>query len=164
MEYDGAPGGKLNKTTLILMLNLLLLGACSPSGPPTRGIPTTFEDVCSKPNEGKRLLLAGYLNFPDHFTVSKGADPTVMLLLRPAPGAGGNAVGASVTLGSGPNHVAMPPQSFTPGDLKLTTADGATAGYHDKVKVSGTMYYPSSMASVEFKCGLDNALVESAGK
>ena len=24
------------------------------------------------------------------------------------------------------------------------------------------MYYPSSMANVEFKCGLDNTLIESA--
>jgi hypothetical protein len=154
----------MNKRISILTVCLLWLGACTGLGPPTPGTPTTFEDVCGKPNEGKRLSLEGYLNFPEHFTVSKGSDPTVMLLLRPSPGAGANPVGASVVLGNGPNRVAMPPKSFTPADLKLTTADGATVGYRDKVRVSGTMYYPSSIAHVDFKCGLDNSLVESAGK
>lgn len=151
------------KTSILLATVLLLLGACS-EGPRTRGVATTFEDVCNKSNEGKRLLLAGYLNFPNHFSVSKGDDPTVMMLLRSTPEPGKTDVGVSVMLGTGPNHVAMPPQSFSPADLKMTTSDGVQAGYRDKVNVSGTMYYPSSIATVEFKCGLSNSLVESAGK
>jgi hypothetical protein len=47
-------------------------------------------------------------------------------------------------------------------DLKVTTNDGKTVGHTDRVRVSGRMYYPSSMANVEFKCGLDNTLIESA--
>ena len=152
----------MKKRIPILTVCLLLLGACD-RGPRVRGAATTFEDVCGKANEGKRLALEGYLNFPDRFTVSKGDDPTVMLLLRPAPELGGSAVGVSIVLGNGPNHVAMPPQSFSPMDLKMTTSDGLVAGFRDKVKVSGNMYYPS-VAAVEFKCGLDYTLVESPGK
>jgi hypothetical protein len=109
-------------------------------------------------------MLSGYLNFPQHFSVSKGSDPTVMLLLRPAADAGGTPVGVSVILGSGPNKVEMPPQSFSPTDLKVTTSDGKTLGFRDKVNISGTMYFPSSIATVEFKCGFDNSLVESVAK
>ena len=148
----------------IPVLSLLLLGACGESGPPTPGVPTTFETVCGKANEDKRVSLEGYLDFPPQFSVSKGAETTVMLRMRPAPDSGGAVVGASVRLGNGANHVEMPPKSYTSAHLKVHTADGATVGHRDKIKVSGTMYYPSAVAKVDFKCGLTNTLVESAGK
>jgi hypothetical protein len=57
--------------------------------------------------------------------------------------------------------VEKPPRSFTAKDLKVTTNDGKTVGYTDRVRVSGTMYYPI-VSSVEFKCRLSNTLIESA--
>lgn len=37
-------------------------------------------------------------------------------------------------------------------------------GFRDKVKVSGTQYFPSSLAQVEFRCGLTSVLLEPAGQ
>lgn len=87
-----------------------------------------------------------------------------MMRLRPLFESRGTVVGIGVALGNGPNQVEMPPKSFSAADLKLHTQDGKVAGFRDKVKVSGTMYLPSSMATVEFKCGLSNVLIESAGR
>ena len=145
------------------MLFCCFLGGCGSSGPPTRGNPVTFEAVCDKANDGKRILLEGYLDFPESFKY-RGTDDTVMLRLKPAPDSKAAVVAASAKIGNGANHVEAPPKSFRREDLKLHTSDGQVAGYGQKVKVSGTMYYPSSMATVEFKCGLTNSLFESAGQ
>jgi len=129
------------------------------SGPPTAGTKVTFATVCDKANEDRRVALDGYLDFPSQF---KGKDVTIMMRLRAAPFATENVIGASVKLGTGPNHVEKPPRSFTSKDLKVTTNDGKTVGYADRVRVSGRMYYPLPTANVEFKCGLDKTLIESA--
>lgn len=137
----------------------LQITACD-SGPPTAGTPVTFATVCDKANEDKRVALEGYLDFPSQF---KGKDTTIMMRLRPTPLAKDDRViGASVKLGTGPNHVELPPRKYTANDLKVTTTDGRTLGAGDRVRISGTMYYPVATANVEFKCGLSNTLVESA--
>ncbi|MBV9328780.1 MAG: hypothetical protein JO352_34145 [Chloroflexi bacterium] len=37
----------------------------------------------------------------------------------------------------------------------------SSSGFGDKVKVSGTVYFPTSLADVEFSCALSNILVEA---
>jgi len=54
----------------------------------------------------------------------------------------------------------LAPKEFTDKDLKVHTSDGQVAGYGTKVKVSGKVYYP--LAGQDFKCGLENPLIESA--
>jgi hypothetical protein len=134
------------------------VAGCGEDGPPTAGTLVTFDTVCDRSNVDKRVALEGYLDFPEQF---KSRDVTVMMRLRAAPFAKDKVVGASVRLGTGPNHVALPPKSYTARDVKVTTNDGETVGYTDKVRVSGTMYYPGAIANVEFKCGLSNTLIES---
>jgi hypothetical protein len=144
-------------TRVAPLLLLLMLTACS-EGPPTPGTLVTFDNVCDKANEGKRVAVEGYLTFPSEF---KEHDISIMMRLRPAPdGHSKNVIGASVKLGS---QVEEPPVSFSQKDMKLHAADGKVLGYHDKVRVSGSMYYPSSIAHVEFECALSNTLIESAG-
>ena len=143
-----------------IVLFSLFLGACGESGPPTRGGPVTFTAVCDKANEGKRVMLEGYMEFPRTFGAS---EETVMMRLRPSLDSWANVVGVGVNMGSGANNVEMPPQTFKNTDLKVHTADGQVVGYADKIKVSGTMYLPSSLAQVEFKCGLSNPLFERGG-
>jgi hypothetical protein len=140
-----------------IVLFSLFLAACGESGPPTRGVPVAFESVCGKTNEGKRLMVEGYLSFPDSY---RGDDITVMMRLRPSLESNGTPVGASATLGNDVNHLEKPPDQYRKTDLKLHLANGQVVGYADKVQVSGTMYYPSSIAHVEFKCGLTNTLYE----
>jgi len=142
-----------------MLLLCCFLGACGESGPPTRGTATAFDSVCDKANDGKRVMLEGYLEFPQSFGAK---DEDVMLRLRPARDMYVNIVGIGATFGSAANKVELPPQQFKKSDLKVHLNDGQIAGYKDKVRVSGTLYLPSSMAQVEFKCGLSNPLFESA--
>jgi len=141
----------------IVPLLCFFLVACGESGPPTRGAPVTFEAVCGKANEGKRVMIEGFVEYPSSF---KANEDTIMMRVRPTLTSWENVVGASATLGNAANNVEMPPKVFKRSDLKIHTADGQVLGYLNKVKVSGTMYYPSSMAQVEFKCGLTNTLFE----
>jgi len=142
--------------TISVLCALLCFAGCS-EGPKTVGAPATFENVCDKSNDGKRLSLEGYLDFPSSF---KSSEPSIMMRLRPAFDSRATVVGVSVQLGSGPNQVELPPKQFTPADIKLHAGDGKLAGFRDKVRVSGTMYLPSSIAQVEFKCGLANTLID----
>jgi len=144
---------------LAAALFCVLLAGCGDSGPPTRGTPVSFADVCGKAYDGKRVMLEGFLRFPSEF---KSDEVTVMLRLKPDPETP-DVVGVSAKLGNAVNNVELPPSSFRNSDLKLHTSDGQVVGYQDKVRVSGTMYYPSAIAHVEFKCGLSNTLFESAG-
>jgi hypothetical protein len=140
-----------------VVLLSLFLGACGSSGPPTRGVPVAFNSVCEKANEGKRVMVEGYLSLPHSFHAD---DITVMLRMRPSPALEDTPVGVSATLGTDANNLEKPPDHYQRSDLKLHLADGQVVGYSDKVQVSGTMYYPSSIAQVEFKCGLSNTLYE----
>jgi hypothetical protein len=143
---------------IAVMLSVLFLGACE-SGPPTRGLPVAFNAVCNKENEGKRVMVEGYVNFPHSF---KEDEVSIMLRMRPEIDLGGTPLGVSAKLGNAVNSVELPPTHFSNLDLKLHLAGGQVAGFADKLKVSGTMYYPSSIARVEFKCGLSNTLYELA--
>ena len=143
---------------ITVVLCVLFLGACE-SGPPTQGIPVPFNSVCNKDNEGKRVMVEGYVNFPHSF---KEDEVSIMLRMRPALGLEETPLGVSAKLGNEVNNIELPPTRFNDSDLKLHLAGGKVAGYTDKLKVSGTMYYPSSIAHVEFKCGLSNTLYEPA--
>ena len=143
---------------ITVVLCVLFLGACE-SGPPTRGVPVAFNSVCNKDNEGKRVMVEGYVNFPHSF---KEDEVSIMLRMRPALGLDETPLGVSAKLGNEVNNIELPPTRFNDSDLKLHLAGGKVAGYADKLKVSGTMYYPSSIAHVEFKCGLSNTLYEIA--
>lgn len=145
----------------VVIVLILCMAACS-EGPKGPGVLVTFDTVCDKANDGKRLALEGYLDFPESF---KSKEITIMMRMHPALGPRGPAVvGVSVPLGNAANQVELPPKQFTAADLKLHTQDGQVAGFRDKVKVSGTMYFPSSIAQVEFRCGLTNVLIERAGQ
>jgi hypothetical protein len=150
----------MHRHCVLPFLCAALLGACgeAPKGP---GVPTTFDAVCDKANDGKRLSLEGYVDFPASF---KSKETSIMMRLRPALDQRNKVVGVGVPLGNGPNQVEMPPKRFTSADMKVHTQDGKVLGFRDKVKVSGTMYTPSSLADVEFKCGLSNVMVEGAAQ
>jgi len=93
----------------------------------------------------------------------KAKDISIMMRMRPSFEDRDKVVGVSVGLGSGANQVELPPKEYTGAEMKVHTHDGKVLGYRDKFKVTGTMYYPSSAAQVEFACGLTNTSIESAG-
>ena len=141
-------------------IGLFALVFCACGGgapePPTAGDPRDFASLCDKANEGKRVAVAGYLRFPEKFTGAR----SVMLRLYEGGDYAGSPVGVQAPIGNQANHAELAPKQYTDKDLKVHTSDGQVAGYGTRVRVSGKVYYP--MVGQDFKCGLENPLIESA--
>ena len=136
---------------------LILCAACGGglSEPPTTGEMKDFSSLCDKTNEGKRAAVIGFLRFPEKFT----GTTSVVLRLYPGGDYAGMPVGVQTRIGNQANQVELAPKEFTDKDLKVHTSDGQVAGYGSKVKISGKVYYP--LVGQDFKCGLENPLIES---
>ena len=144
---------------LIFCIGLLIFCAecgAGSSEPPTAGETKDFASLCDKANEGKRVAAVGFLRFPEKFTGTS----SVVLRLYGASDYTGAPVGVQTRIGNQANQVELAPKEFTDKDLKVHTSDGPVAGYGTRVKVSGKVYYP--MVGQDFKCGLENPLIESA--
>jgi hypothetical protein len=115
-----------------------------------------FPSLCDKANEGKRVAVIGFLRFPDKFTGTS----SVVLRLYSGGDYTGAPIGVQTKIGNGANQAELAPKEFTDKDLKVHTSDGQVAGYGTRVKVSGKVYYP--LVGQDFKCGLENPLIESA--
>ena len=136
----------------------LVCAACGggASGPPTAGEAKEFASVCDKANEGKRVAVVGYLRFPEKFT---GAQSVVLRLYGGGDYAGAP-LGVQTPIGNQANQAELAPKQYTDKDLKVHTSDGQLAGYGTRVRVSGSVYFP--MVGQDFKCALENPLIESA--
>jgi len=140
----------------MLALASAACGASAPPEPPTAGEAKEFASVCDKANEGKRVAVVGYPRFPEKFTGTS----SVVLRLYEGADYGGAPVGVQTPIGKQANQVELAPKQFTDKDLKVHTADGQVASYGTKVRVSGKVYFP--MVGQDFKCSLENPLIESA--
>ena len=140
----------------MLALASAACGASAPPEPPTAGEAKEFPSVCDKSNEGKRVAVVGYPRFPEKFT---GAQSVVLRLYEGADYAGAP-VGVQTPIGKQANQAELAPKQYTDKDLKVHTADGQVASYGTKVRVSGKVYFP--LVGQDFKCSLENPLIESA--
>jgi hypothetical protein len=143
----------------IFCIGLLIFCAACGGGstePPTAGETKEFGSVCDKANEGKRVAVTGFLRFPEKFTGTS----SVVLRLYSGGDYAGAPIGVQTRIGNQANQVELAPKEFTDKDLKVHTSDGQVAGYGTKVKVSGKVYYP--LVGQDFKCALENPLIESA--
>jgi len=143
----------------IFFIGLLIFCAACGGGstePPTAGETKEFASVCDKANEGKRVAVAGFLRFPDKFTGTS----SVVLRLYAGGDYAGAPIGVQTKIGNQANQAELAPKEFTDKDLKVHTSDGQVAGYGTRVKVSGKVYYP--LVGQDFKCALENPLIESA--
>lgn len=140
---------------IVLSLMACVLAACSDAAP-TAGEAKDFATVCDKANDGKRVAVVGYLYFPDSFT----GDQSVVLRLYSARDFSGDPIGVTVEFGAQANRLEPVADQYSESDLKVHLADGQLATTVTKVKVSGNVYYP--VVSQDFKCGLENPLVELA--
>jgi hypothetical protein len=148
-------------TILVLCLAGLAAITCGESAPPARGVAIRFEEACGKANEGKRVLLEGYLDFPVGGVGEK--DVTVMARFRPRLASWENTIGARVAIGKAPNHLEMPPAHYNSRDVRLHLADGGVVGYANKVKLSGTLYsvsFRSPLGPGDYTCGVTDTLFE----
>ena len=162
-NFNGKEFNRLKRSLMNLRssLCLALLIFCTACGggsnePPTAGETKDFASVCDKANEGKRVAVVGFLRFPEKFTGTS----SVVLRLYGAGDYAGAPIGVQTKIGNQANQVELAPKEFTDKDLKVHTSDGQVAGYGTRVKVSGKVYYP--LVGQDFKCGLENPLIESA--
>ena len=141
-----------------IVLLAFVFAACGGGAPepPTAGEARDFASLCDKANEGKRVAVVGYLRFPEQFTGTY----SVVLRLYERGDYAGAPVGVTAPVGNQANQVEIPPKKYTDKDLKVHTSDGQVAGYGSKVRVSGKLYYPT--VGQDFKCALENPLIESA--
>jgi hypothetical protein len=147
----------------------LVLAACS-EGPPTVGQPRAFDNVCDKSNDGQRVAVEGFLRLPETISVIKNrrgtgsATEIVTVRLFQSGGYAGTPIGVNFDFGTNPNNMdELPQPAYSDSDLKVHLTDGRTATYGQRVKISGTVYFPNQVLksdSVDFDCGLDNPLVE----
>jgi hypothetical protein len=143
----------------IFFIGLLMFFAACGAGssePPAPGEMKDFASLCDKANEGKRVAVIGFLRFPEKFTGTS----SVMLRLYVGADSAGSPVGVQTRIGNQANQVELAPKEYTDKDLKVHTSDGQVAAYGSRVKVSGKVYYP--LVGQDFKCGLENPLIESA--
>ena len=146
---------KFCAVALLALASAACGGAAAPE-PPTAGEVKEFASLCDKAHEGKRVAVVGYPRFPEKFT---GTSSVVLRLYGGADYAGAP-VGVQTPIGQQANQVELAPKQYTDKDLKLHTADGQVAGYGTKVRVSGKVYLP--LVGQDFKCALENPLIESA--
>ncbi len=154
-----------------LALVAVALVGCS-EGPPTVGEARAFDSVCDKANDGHRVAVEGFLRLPDQITVvtnRSGGSATEILAVRLFQSGAftGTPIGIDLDIGSEANQMdELPRPSYTDEDLKVHLTDGRTAGYGQRVRVSGTVYFPNDALKaddVDFDCGLNNPLVELTG-
>jgi hypothetical protein len=138
----------------------MYLAGCGDGVPPGDGTVVTFDTVCDKGNEGKRVALEGFLDFPDRFN-AKAA--TVVMKLKAAPTQTSRTIGARVKLNAGNNALAAPPDKYNENDLRAISHDGKPAGYRTRLKITGTMTYTDSLETRAFTCHLADTRIELAG-
>jgi hypothetical protein len=146
----------LGRMGILFSLLILALAGCGDSGPPTVGESVTFADVCSS-ESGARVATEGSLRLPDTFT----GDQSVVLRMFETDSFEGTPVGVQIRFGSAANQIEMVPSSYTDDDMQVHLSNGEITGYGERVKVSGSVYFPT--VSQDFTCGLENPLVELAG-
>ncbi|HUA62141.1 MAG TPA: hypothetical protein VML19_25515 [Verrucomicrobiae bacterium] len=143
--------------TSILLFGVYLT-ACGQSALPSRGVPVTFQSVCDKANQGKRVMIEGYVDFPLREVPDSAAH--VVMRVRPSLSSWENTVGADARIGKGPNSIEMPPEGYKNRDLRLHLSDGQLVGYSNKTKVSGTVYAAHAEGPGEYWCALSDTLYE----
>jgi hypothetical protein len=145
------------KSRILIALTLIVVSLAACGGAASApAVPKDFTTVCDKANNGKPVVIEGYLIFPESFT----GDTSVVLQLYGSSDFSGSPVGVQTEFGTQPNQVEPVAAQFNDTDLKVHLANGQVSQLGDKVKVTGTVYFPT--VSQEFACSLENPKVELA--
>ena len=159
----------LSRLACLGLCAVALAAAAACEGPPTVGQPTSFDSVCDKSTDGKRVAVEGYLRLPETITVvtnRRGGSATEILVVRLFQSGqyAGTPIGVNFDFGTDPNQMdELPRPQYNDSDLKVHLGNGQIASYGQRVKVSGTVYFPNEVLkndNVDFTCGLTNPLVE----
>jgi hypothetical protein len=143
------------------ILAAALMVGCGGEGPPTPGELKTLATVCDKANDGKRMAVEGHLSLLDSFS-ERSSSQSAPLLIRATPQDTADQIFVWMPYGTGPNSMDKLPAQYSAADLKVRTKDGATVGAQNRVRISGTVVFPSQSPVPAAKCGFNAPLVESA--
>jgi hypothetical protein len=170
----------MKKYLYLPMLAILfpLAGCDSKPEPPTVGQKVSFDRICDRSNDNKRIAVEGFLTLPEK--VSSKDKISVLLEIRSVKdvsklgrvgvwtpyGKAANQIAPIDTALRAPNSTAKAKlqdlskskSSYTHADLKVTTTDGKSIGYLDRVRVSGKVGFPSKVSISP--CVLNNPLIE----
>jgi hypothetical protein len=113
-----------SQTLIALTLIAILLAACG-SKAPVAASPKDFTTVCNKANDGKPVVIEGYLIFPESFT----GDTSVVLRLYASSDFSGSPVGVQTEFGTKPNQVEPVAAQFNDTDLKVHLANGRSPNW-----------------------------------
>lgn len=136
-----------------LAVAVLILAGCG-NEPPTAGTPTEFATVCDRANDGQRVSVEGYLIFPNSFSEST----SVMMLMHETDAFDSTPIGVQTPFGTEANQLEEVSDNFSDDDMALHLGNGEVAGFGEKVRVSGKVYFP--VVEQEFPCALENPLFE----
>jgi hypothetical protein len=99
--------------------------------------PVSFANACKEENKDKVISVDGYLGVSYVMICnSRGIMRYCGINLYAQPGTG-NSFTANVDVGSEANQMEPLPDQYKPQDLRIHTVDGKTAGFRDRVKVTG---------------------------
>jgi hypothetical protein len=122
------------KSLSVLVILLLLLGACS-SAPPT---PATIGQLCSGDQSGT-VVVQGRLSLPQFLSCEENR-------CRLNFGDGTDAIPVVLRASREPrsNMLKLPPDQYTLDDLQVVLDDGSLAGRDTLVAVTGSVRRPSA--------------------
>jgi len=149
---------------VVALFGSVLMTACDET--PTVGAAKTLATICDRANDGKRVAVEGYLSLPESFSegVTSASAPVV---IRGGIPESGDVTFVWIGYGSGPNSMEKVPDTYSQRDLKVYAADGSAVGFRDKVRVSGTVAFPSrrpydvtTQDGRLLDCGLNTPLIE----
>jgi hypothetical protein len=162
----------------IVAILFTLTGCSDKPETPTVGQQASFDRVCDKSNDGKRIAVEGFLKLPEK--ISSKEKISLLLEIRPAKEMSPKKLGVWTRYGDKVNQLSFVQSSlgfgkpdkngklsynssrvntYTHQDLKVNTNDGKTVSYLDRVRVSGKVGFPSKSSG--YICVLNNPLFES---
>jgi hypothetical protein len=135
----------------IVSVALVVLAGCGGGAdPPT---PVALEAACDDANDGRDVIVEGYLRFPERLRIST----TTVIDVFAAPGGEGGRQQVELPIGDQPNQLERPPATYTPTSLRVTAADGAEVTINDRVRIT------AEVARDESGCLMRGPQVERLG-
>jgi hypothetical protein len=135
----------------VALAALAVAGCGGGDDPPT---PIALAAVCDDGNDGRHVIVEGYLRFPERLRIST----TTVIDLFSSPGGGGDRRQVEFPIGDQPNQLERPPTTYTPTSLRVTAADGADVTINDRVRIT------AEVARDETGCRLRAPQVERIGR
>lgn len=127
------------------------VGCGGGSDPPT---PVALAAACDDANDGRQVIVEGYLRFPERLRIST----STVIDVFAEPGGRGDRQQVELPIGDQPNQLERPSATYTPTSLRVTAADGAEVTINDRVRIT------AEVARDDTGCLMRDPQVERIGR